>query len=107
MALNIKTLAQAELAKIIAAHPTSVVTIVSGDNSVSAVRDMTTGEADLGDDGEVGTTVGKVYCNADEIGTITNGQAITVGGLPANVMNVDTDPVGAIIAIDYTLQKPK
>ena len=107
MAIDIKALAQAELAKIIAAHPTTVVTVASGENSVDAVRDMTMGEAELDEMGEAGETTGKVYCNADDIGTITNGQTITVGGSAANVMNHDTDPAGAITTIDYTLQKPK
>jgi len=107
MAIDIKTLAQAELAKIILAHPTTVVTVVNGENSAQCIRDMTMGEADLGEMGEAGETTGKVYGNADTLGTITNGQTITVGDSAANVMNHDTDPAGAITTIDYTLQKPK
>ena len=104
--MDIKALAQAEFAKIVAAHPNVVVTVVNGVHSTSGVRDTRAGAANLGDAGEVGSTSGIVRCNADTLGTLTNGQSITVGGSAAFVMAHRTDSAGALVTVEYTLQKP-
>jgi hypothetical protein len=35
------------------------------------------------------------------------GQSITAGGAAASVMRAETDPAGAVVRIEYQLQKPK
>ena len=105
--MDLKALAQAELARIITAHAGAVVAVVSGSNTASGVRDNRQGDSDLDDIGEAGTTTGKIFVNADTIGVLKNGQAITVGGAAAWVMKYDVDPMGAITMIDYMLGKPK
>ena len=103
--MDLKAIAQAQLARIIAAHPGAVVTVVNGKKSASCVRDTRTGEAELDDNGEVGITHGTVRGNADTLGAVTNGQTITVDDSPATVMAHRTDSMGALITIEYQLQK--
>ena len=104
--MDLKAIAQAQLARIIAAHPGAVVTVVNGDNSAQCVRDTRTGDAELSDAGEVGRTIGTVRGNADTLGAVTNGQTITVDGSAASVMAHRTDSMGALLTIEYQLQKP-
>ena len=105
MALT-KAIAQAQLARIIASYPDAVVTVVNGENSASCVRDTRTGEAELDDNGEVGITHGTVRGNADTLGAVSNGATITVDGSKASVMAHRTDSMGALLTIEYQLQKP-
>lgn len=105
--MNLKTLAQAALATIIANHPEAVVTVVANGRTTQAVRDTSTSDADLQVEGEKGLTTGRVHCNADTIGIVTQGQSITVDGTTAFAMRVRTDSMGAITTVDYTSQKPK
>jgi len=104
--MDLKAIAQAQLARIIVAHSGAVVTVVNGENSASCVRDTRTGEAELDDNGEVGITHGIVRGNADTLGAVTNGQTITVGDDAATVMQHRTDSMGALLTIEYQLQKP-
>jgi len=47
-----------------------------------------------------------VYCNADTIGTLVQGQTITVDGSAATVTRVVVDPLGALTRVEYQLQRP-
>jgi len=105
--MSLKTAAQAALAAIIAANPEAVLSIVANGNTASGLKDSVTGEAALGDGGEIGTVDGAVFCNADTIGALKAGQSITAGGAAASVMRAETDPAGAVVRIEYQLQKPK
>jgi len=105
MALT-KAIAQAQLARIIAAHSGAVVTVVANGNTASAIKDSPAADADLGEMGEMGVTSGRVFCNTDTIGALTRGQAITVDGSQAFVMSSKSDPMGAVTTITYQNQKP-
>ena len=104
--MDLKAIAQAQLARIIAAHPGAVVTVIANSNTADAIRDSPVSEANLTDNGEMGLTTGRVFCNADTIGALTNGQAITVDGHQAFVTQVKIDPMGALVTISYQNQKP-
>ena len=105
MALT-KAIAQTQLARIITAYPAAVVTVVNGENSASCVRDTRTAEAELDDNGEVGITHSTVRGNADTLRTVTNGATITVNEVPATVTGHRTDSMGAVVTVEYQLQKP-
>jgi hypothetical protein len=107
MTIDLKTLAQEELATMITRQPNAVVTVVANGNSVSAMRDSKISEPSLADEGEVGQITGRVFCNADSIGTITRGQTMTVNGISVFALRYKVDPCGAIASIDYSEQKPR
>ena len=104
--MDLKAIAQAQLARIIAAHSGAVVSVVANGNTADAIRDSPTSEANLTDSGEIGTLSGRVFCNADTIGALTIGQAITVDDNQAFVLQAKTDPMGALMTISYQNQKP-
>lgn len=99
--MDLKAIAQNELAKIITAHPNAVVVVVNGANSADGIRDTQRNEAQLADEGEIGGSSGTVRCNADTIGSLTDGQTITVGGAAAFVMEHRLDCMNAIATIVY------
>jgi len=92
---------------MITAHTDAVVEIVAGSKTADGFKSGVASDAGLSDNGEEGLTTSVVHCNADTIGDLTLGQDITVGGLPATVMRSVVDPLGAIVRIEYQLQKPK
>lgn len=104
--MDIKSLAQAELAKIIAAHPSVAVAVVVNGKTVLCVKSAQSNTANLSDNGEVGVTTGAVRGNADSVGVLAFGQTITVNGKQAFVMNHEPDSVGATVKISYQLQRP-
>src|SRR3972149_8471306 len=104
--MNIKAIAHAELAKIVAAHVGVVVSVVVNGNTVACVTDSTAGESTLGERGETGLKSGRVWGNADSIGTLTVGELITVDGTEATVTRYDVDPAGALAMLEYIERKP-
>jgi hypothetical protein len=106
MATDLKTLAQTELAAMIAAQPNCVVTVVANGRTASALKNSKTSEPSLTNSGETGVTSSTVFCNADTIGVITKGQTITVGGVAVFALGYKVDPAGAIARIDYSEQRP-
>jgi hypothetical protein len=105
--MSLKTLSQTALAEIIAAETEATVTVVAGAKTAVGVKDITAGDANLEDGGERGMTTGRVYCNADTIGTLTVGQSITVDAVAATVMRFNVDPAGALVEIEFLFGKPK
>ncbi len=104
--MSLKTVAQANLARLIARYPETVRSVVAGSKTASGIASNRATDADLGDSGEVGLTAGTVHCNADTIGVLTQGQTITIDGAAATVMRAVTDPAGALVRIEYRLQRP-
>jgi len=105
--MAIKTMAQTVLASILSTQTAAAVDVVSGANTASGVTTNVSSQAALEDIGEAGQVDGAVYCNADTLGALTLGQSITVDGDAATVMRSVVDPAGAIVKIEYQLQKPK
>lgn len=106
MTIDLKTLAQNALALIITRQPNAVVEVVANGNTVNAVRDSRSLDANLDDSGEIGAITSTVRCNADDLGALTRGQTITVAGTSVFVMRYKVDPCGAIATIEYSEQKP-
>jgi len=104
--MDIKAIAQAELAKIIAAHVNVVVSVVVNGNTVSCVTDSTTGESTLGERGEIGLKSGRLWGNATSIGALTVGELITVAGVAATVTRYEVDRAGALAMLEYMERKP-
>lgn len=90
-----------------AAVPDAVVTIVVAGVTASAVRSSSNSDASLGDGGEVGSDVGTVYVSAATVASASDGSTITVDGNSAFVTGSKLDPAGAVLRIDYRLQRPK
>ena len=105
--MSLKTVAQANLATLIARYPEAVRTVVAGSKTASGFASNRATDASLGDSGEAGDTAGTVHCNADTIGALTPGQTITVDGTSAFVMRAVVDPAGALVRIEYQLQRPR
>lgn len=104
--MDIKALAQAELAKIIAAHYAVVVILVANGKTAQAVKNSKVSEPNLTNNGETGLTVSKVFCNADTIGAITKGQSGTADGVAVTFLTFSVDPAGALATIEYQEQRP-
>jgi len=99
--MSVKTLAQAQLAAIIAGFPTGAVTVVANGVTVSGMRDTQAGDAALEGAGENGTTTSVVRCNADSIGTVSNGDLIKVDGVTCYVQSTRLDALEAVVDIAY------
>jgi len=106
MTIDIKTLAQNALATIISRQSNAVVSVVANSNTVDGVQDTQSKDASLEDSGEMGVVTSTVRCNSDDIGRLTLGQTIAVGGVSVSVMSSKVDPAGAIVAIEYSQQRP-
>jgi hypothetical protein len=104
--MSLKTVAQANLASLITRYPEAVRTVVAGSNTASGFASNRATDASLGDSGEIGITTSVVYCNAATIGTLVQGQTITVDGSAATVTRVVVDPLGALTRVEYQLQRP-
>jgi len=106
MTIDIKTLAQNALAIIISRQPNAVVVVVANSHTVNGIQDTQSKTASLEDSGEMGVATSIVRCNSDDVGTLTLGQTITVGGASVFVMDSKVDPAGAIVTIVYSTQRP-
>lgn len=106
MTIDLKTLAQNALATIISRQPNAVAEIVANSNTVNGIKDSRTLDANLDNNGEIGAITSTIRCNADDLGVLTRGQTITVGGVSVFVMRYKIDPCGAVATIEYSEQKP-
>ena len=106
MSIAIQTLARAALSTIASAIPEAVVTVKVGGKTVSAIRDLSSDEAQLTDRGEVGIESGTVRFNSSGITQPNRGDTIVVGGANVWVLECRIDPAGAMFAIRYSTQQP-
>jgi len=104
---DIKTLTTDAFTAMCAAQPNCTVAVVANSNTVTGWKDTKTSEPDLTDNGETGVTTGRVWCVYADIGAIEKGQTITVAGVSVFALRTRLDPAGALIAIDYSEQRPR
>jgi hypothetical protein len=81
---------------ICSANPSAVVQIAFNGNTVTALRTSKTTDAMLEDMGETGGATSAIYCKADDIAGLVQGDTITFGAAEWFVMAIETDPMSAL-----------
>jgi hypothetical protein len=84
----------------------SVVSVVSSGVTASGVKDTTPTGTDLSNLGEQGETTSRVFVSLADMSEPARGATITVAGDPVFVVGTEVDPVGAVMTISYSKQRP-
>ena len=98
------TTARAHFAAIVAAQTGLTVAVVNGTATATGVRGTRRGAGELIEMGFTNGDGQSVWVNTASIGTVTNGQRITVAGEIVEVANVSPDPATALTRIDYVFR---
>lgn len=88
--------------------PSASVTVVVNGASVDGILDTTRGAQNLVETGQRGDESGRVRFKDEDCSasSISLGQSIAVNGSDAFVTSVSVDPLGAVVTVEYTKQKP-
>jgi hypothetical protein len=81
---------------ICTANPSAVVQFAFNGNTVTALRTSKTTDAMLEDMGETGGATGAIYCKADDVTGLAQGDTITIDGAEWFVMAINADPMSAL-----------
>ena len=106
MSNELQSMARAALASIMAQFPECVVAVVYGGRTASMLCDTVRRESQLTERGEEGATTRTVRGSAADLDEPTQGARITVAGAGAIVTATRIDPAGAVLTIEYRLERP-
>jgi len=104
--MSLQSQARADLATIASLIGEAAVAVVSGAESGTGIRGVTTKETSPSEYGDMGTTVNIVRVSAATFSEPARGATITVAGQPVFVITARLDPAGATRVFEYSEQKP-
>ena len=105
--MSIQTDMRAAFGVLKASQPELVVQVACAGTTANGIRNTQRMDADLGSGGnEVGLTANRVHVSLADMSVPPRGAAITVAGAEAIVTAVNTDSAGALMVIEYQLQRP-